>query len=290
MLCVIFLPVTSAVDGDGDGVDDSVDICRFAAGNATSTSGLGCPDSNGDGLADFEQAVTHNWDDSVIDYIDTNTISSEVYAIGWAKNNSQFYAGGKSNQVHSFDSKGNILSMMYQMNGDVYDLEVSPDGENIAIVSGNGNAVVINSTTGTLVADLWNTSNGGVFEVAWTNDGSKLILGGYDRIARWYHTSNWTEERNFTMSGWISGIDTTPDDRIIFMSSSSTLSAIWSSNGTFIYDMTDHSGYIRSVVVSPDGRYVATGSEDNTIKITSIANGTVIKTINAGYHVYSVDF
>jgi hypothetical protein len=58
MLCVIFLPVTSAVDGDGDGVDDSVDICRFAAGNATSTSGLGCPDSNGDGLADFEQAVT----------------------------------------------------------------------------------------------------------------------------------------------------------------------------------------------------------------------------------------
>jgi WD40 repeat protein len=290
MLCVIFLPVTSAVDGDGDGVDDSVDICRFAAGNATSTSGLGCPDSNGDGLADFEQAVTHNWDDSVIDYIDTNTISSEVYAIGWAKNNSQFYAGGKSNQVHSFDSKGNILSMMYQMNGDVYDLEVSPDGENIAIVSGNGNAVVINSTTGTLVADLWNTSNGGVFEVAWTNDGSKLILGGYDRIARWYHTSNWTEERNFTMSGWISGIDTTPDDRIIFMSSSSTLSAIWSSNGTFIYDMTDHSGYIRSVVVSPDGRYVATGSEDNTIKITSIANGTVIKTINAGHDVYSVDF
>ena len=288
-MCVIFLPVTSAVDGDGDGVDDSIDICRFAAGNATSTSGLGCPDSNGDGLADFEQAITHNWDDSVIDYIDTNTISSEVYAIGWAKNNSQFYAGGKSNEVHSFDSKGNRLSMMYQMNGDVYDLEVSPDGENIAIVSGNGNAVVINSTTGTLVADLWNTSNSGVFEVAWTNDGSKLILGGADRIARWYHTSNWTEERNFTLGGWISGIDTTPDDRIIFMSSSSTLSAFWSSNGSFIFDMTDHSGYIHKVVVSPDGRYVATGSVDNTIKISSIANGTVIKTIYAGSDVFSID-
>ena len=74
------------------------------------------------------------------------------------------------------------------------------------------------------------------------------------------------------------------------MSDGSTLSAYWSSNGSFIFDMTDHGEYIRSVAVSPDGRYVATGSNDNTIKITSIANRTVIKTIYAGSDVYSVDF
>ena len=64
MLCVIFLPAATALDGDGDGVDDSIDICPFAAGTANSTAGLGCPDSNSDGLADFEQTVQQNWGQS----------------------------------------------------------------------------------------------------------------------------------------------------------------------------------------------------------------------------------
>ena len=28
-------------------------------------SWIGCPDSDGDGIADFEQAVTHNWGEAI---------------------------------------------------------------------------------------------------------------------------------------------------------------------------------------------------------------------------------
>ena len=48
MFGVILTPYSSASDGDGDGVNDDVDICPFAAGTANSTAGLGCPDSDGD--------------------------------------------------------------------------------------------------------------------------------------------------------------------------------------------------------------------------------------------------
>ena len=71
---------------------------------------------------------------------------------------------------------------------------------------------------------FYKRSNNGVFEVAWSNDGSRIIAGGGDSIVKWFHTSNWSLERNISVEGWISAIDTTPDDRlVIFSSSSSTL-------------------------------------------------------------------
>jgi WD40 repeat protein len=292
MLCVIFLPIISAVDGDGDGVDDSIDICPFAAGTANSTAGLGCPDSNGDGLADFEQTVIHDWGESIRENTDTNAISSQVYAVGWATNNSIFYAGGRSDELNSFDSMGNHLAMMYTMPGDIYDLAVSPDGQHVAVVSANGGCVVVNATTGGLVADLWNnSSNSGVYEIAWTNDGSKIIAGGNDNIVKWFHASNWTLERNITsLPDRISGVDTTPDDRLILFSTGSSVRGYWSNNGTLALNMSNHTQYIRTLVVSPDGRYMATGSDDNTIKITDLLNQTIVISIDASSDVYSLDF
>ena len=46
-------PIITALDGDGDGIDDNLDICPFASGAANSTAGMGCPDSDGNGLANF---------------------------------------------------------------------------------------------------------------------------------------------------------------------------------------------------------------------------------------------
>ena len=133
MLCVIFSPIYSALDGDGDGFDDSIDICPFAAGTANSTTGLGCPDSDGDGLANFEQAIMHNWGESIRENTDYGTVGDDTYGLAWAKNGTMFYAGGDNNQVHSFDSQGNHVGLLYQMPGDIYDIDVSPDGSMLVI-------------------------------------------------------------------------------------------------------------------------------------------------------------
>ena len=51
MLLMLSLPIASAGDTDGDGVDDSVDDCPVAAGNST-VDRTGCPDKDGDGTSD----------------------------------------------------------------------------------------------------------------------------------------------------------------------------------------------------------------------------------------------
>jgi WD40 repeat protein len=291
MFLVIFSPLSSALDGDGDGVDDTIDICPFAAGTANSTTGLGCPDSNGDGLANFEQAEMHNWDNTIRENTDQGSVGSGVRGIAWALNDSWFYAGGGNNGVHLFDSLGRYQYHMHQMPGDINEISVSPDGTMLAVVSDDGGCRVIDSTTGNLVVDLLNNSSSDILSIAWSNDGSRLITHAGGAQVSWFETSNWTIEQNITsLPGYVGGIDTTPDDRLVLFSTDNNLRGYWLSNGTITLNMTNHTQYIRALTISSDGRYVATGSNDNNIVITDISTQTVVVTIQAGSDVYDLEF
>ncbi|MAH91312.1 MAG: hypothetical protein CMA11_06035 [Euryarchaeota archaeon] len=287
---MLFAPITSALDGDGDGYDDSIDICPFAAGSANSTAGMGCPDSDGDGLADFEQTIMHNWGESIRENTDYSSTGSGVRGMAWATNGTQFYAGGGNEAVQVFDSMGNHLAHLYQMPGDINEISVSPDGTMLAVASDDGGCRIINSTTGSLVVDLINTSSD-IFAIAWSNDGNRVITHAGGSAVRWFETTNWAMEQNITsLPGWVSGIDTTPDDRLVVFSSDNNLRAYWSNNGTIALNMSNHTEYIRTVTISPDGRYIASGSNDNSVIITDIATQTVVATIWAGSDVYDLEF
>jgi WD40 repeat protein len=53
--------------------------------------------------------------------------------------------------------------------------------------------------------------------------------------------------------------------------------------------LTGHSSTVGSVVYSPDGRYLASGSSDDTIKIWEVATGRELRTLTGHYWgVYSV--
>jgi len=294
-LFVIASPfVVSAADGDGDGIDDTLDMCPYAAGTANSTLGNGCPDSNGDGLADFEQATTHDWSDSQRENLETGY--GGVEGIEWAKNDTMFYAagsgggwgGGSSNvTVHIFSSLGSPIGTLCVMPGSVNVIEQSPDESMIAIASDDGGAVVVNSTTGGLIIDLYTdlfqleneTEN--VISLSWSNDGTRLFLSSDENKISSVWTSNWTVEwNNFSLPGWVGGIDTTPDDRLLFASSGSLLTAFWVGNYTEAWNMTNHSQHIRVVTVSPDGRFLATGSDANRVVMTDIANNTKLAEID----------
>ena len=151
MVSVTLIPIVSALDGDGDGINDSNDVCPFAAGTANSTAGFGCPDSNGDGLADFEQPTRHAWSESASVRVTTGTTSGEVNVIEWAINGSVFFAGSNNNRVTMYDKSGIFLKNLYTMQGDIMDIEISPNGDNLVIGSKNGGCIVINATTGTFV-------------------------------------------------------------------------------------------------------------------------------------------
>jgi len=282
-LLVIASPfVVSAADGDGDGIDDALDMCPYAAGTANSTLGNGCPDSDGDGQADFEQAITHDWNEA--QRVNTETGYGGVEAMEWAKNGTVFYAGGDNSgnvSVHIFNSRGNPIGILCNMTGGVNVIEQSPDETMIGLVSDDGGAKVVNSTTGSLIIDLYttlfspNNETENAISMSWSNDGARLFLSSGQGKVSSVWTNNWTVEWNqSSLPSWVGGIDTTPDDRMLFVSSGSLLAAYWIGNFTEAWTMTNHSDHIRIVTVSPDGRFLATGSNNNKLVITDINNNT----------------
>ena len=59
MFFMTLAPLAAGADSDGDGFDDSVDDCRWAAGTST-VDKQGCPDSDGDGTSDINDKWTTN--------------------------------------------------------------------------------------------------------------------------------------------------------------------------------------------------------------------------------------
>src|ERR1035437_8099717 len=49
-------------------------------------------------------------------------------------------------------------------------------------------------------------------------------------------------------------------------------------NGS-VHTLTGHTAWVRSVVYSPDGHHLASGSDDKTIKLWDVGTGTCLKTL-----------
>ena len=300
---IIFFPFAqvSASDGDLDGVNDSSDICPFAYGNATTSTGLGCPDSDGDGQADFEQATVHNWDEAIKESQDSGTPSGGVYGMVWAANNSGFYSGdsgggwgGGAGKVHYFDSMGVHVALLYNATSSITELALSPDGTMLAVAGENGLAAIINSTTGSLIATLGNTTSN-IDAIAWSSSGDRVFAYAGNDTLSGYDTSNWLPNLNIStpsIGGFttLSGIDTTPDDRLIAFSAGNEVRIHWTNNESMYHNYTNHTQFIRTLQISPDGRYVVTGANDDTVRILNLFTKSISATINAGSDVYDVEF
>ena len=55
--------------------------------------------------------------------------------------------------------------------------------------------------------------------------------------------------------------------------------AVWDlETGTRLHELTGHQGGVNSVAVSPDGRRIVSGSDDNTVAVWDLETGTRLRT------------
>ena len=87
MVLVVFIPLASAVDTDGDGVEDHNDDCPVAEGNST-IDRTGCPDRDGDGTSDYNDPWTMQNGGFLEDYV--MPTSDDYYTSLFSKDGSQY--------------------------------------------------------------------------------------------------------------------------------------------------------------------------------------------------------
>jgi WD40 repeat protein/uncharacterized caspase-like protein/energy-coupling factor transporter ATP-binding protein EcfA2 len=80
----------------------------------------------------------------------------------------------------------------------------------------------------------------------------------------------------------VTGIDVSPDGKIIASASDDKTVRLWQHDGKFIRTLTGHTDAVKSVHFSPDGNIILTASMDGTVKLWKTSDGTEIRTIKIG--------
>lgn len=166
----------------------------------------------------------------------------------------------------------------------------SPNGSRVAAGARDGHVSVYDTATGALLADI-ETQGGGVRALEFLPDGDRIVAIGDDKLLRVLSGSAGTVQltlNGHNAIGWC--LNVLNDDIVLSGSVDGTIrawcldpsltreiveipsrteSAEWSRDGRTLYTAT----------FSPDGVLLATTSDDKTIRLWSVADGSLLRTL-----------
>jgi len=166
----------------------------------------------------------------------------------------------------------------------------SPDGKTVASGGRNGDAIRLRDTqTGNLIRTLKGHSND-VYTIAFSPDGKTLASGGFDETIKLWDTQTGALLGTLKEQSQVYSVAFSPDGRLLVSGNSGGMINFWDPQ-TGILKRTiqrrkskrspgnGHSSTVCSISFAPDGKILASGSGDNSIKLWDVRTGNLIKTI-----------
>ena len=202
------------------------------------------------------------------------------YSVAYRPDGERLAAGEDEGRIHIFytdHQNGNRrhLRTLRGHTGAVYSVAWSPDGRTLASGSRDGTVRLWNPNNGVNFAILRGHTDR-VYAVAFSPDGRTLASGGHGNpyLILWDVNS---QSRIRTMSpGTCRGLAWSPDGQTLaaggWSNSAGTVNLYNPSTGSRKQKLTGHGHQVNSIAYHPNGRILASGSNDNTIRIWEPVN------------------
>jgi WD40 repeat protein len=154
-----------------------------------------------------------------------------AWALAWSPDSQRWVIGDENGNAYLFDTAGHELAQLHDPLGGITSLAWSPDGRYLA----GGDGVSLWQADGAPLASLSGDSSS-VTSLMWSPDGSLLAAGSSRNYGRAAAATNHAVR-------------------------------IWSAGRQLLATLTGHTDDVLSVALSPDGRILASGSKDKTIRL-----------------------
>jgi WD40 repeat protein/serine/threonine protein kinase len=218
---------------------------------------------------------------------------AQIHSMSWSPDGQRLATASFDRMAKVWDAaNGRELVTLKVHTGSVGRVAWSPDGQRLATGSADGTARVWEAASGRELLSFQGQPGG--MSVAWSPDGTRLALGGAGGTVQVKPVASW---RELGLGAGTVGLIGSPQGQGLFLGAAAltlvntgevpTLkghprkveySAGWSSVRPGRGGGEDGSR-VRSVAWSPDGRWLATGSEDKTVKVWDVTSGLELHTL-----------
>jgi len=180
----------------------------------------------------------------------------------------------------------------------------SSDGKRLVTGTVDGDAIVFDTTSGKRICTFKN-HNAPITRVAFLPDGKEAVSNGQDEWTRIWNAETGAERAAIKHPEVAWGLAVSPDGRLIatgtgghtfdapilhkMLEPKETVIRIWDSkSGKLIRELPGHTDMIYSLIFSPDGRTVISGSWDTTIRLWDVASGKELTSVAGQGSIYAL--
>jgi WD40 repeat protein len=158
-------------------------------------------------------------------------------------------------------------------------IDLSPDGQTIAVGDSNGNIYLWNISTAQLL-DTFSGHKGWVWSVAFSPDGKTLASGSSDSSVRLWDVESGSCLQVLTdHTGCVWSVSFSADGQQLASCSDDKTVRLWNLQGQCLRVLKGHTQSVYAVHFAPDRQTLASSSNDTTVRIWDVSNGNCLSVL-----------
>jgi YVTN family beta-propeller protein len=214
--------------------------------------------------------VVKLWDVAAKTQLKSFELPGGVYCMMYRPDAKRIFVGSREPWVYLWNPEAAADAEVAKLRSDneVAGVAVSKDGKVLAHVDGGGGVFLWNTETGDLVKQ---EKHGNIATaVVISPDGKVIASGGGDGSVKQWDAATGAAKAGFSCPGLedLRSLAFKPDGKLLYAGlGDGHVKVIDAATGKVTKDITAHEGPVSALVVSPDGKKMATGCLDFTIKL-----------------------